>query len=530
MRFLPNTKVGTKLFLVFFCIIAVFTAGFGIVFLSLQTINSATDSIYHEGLIGVERLVEADRDAYQSSIAVAKSFILITRQDREGVNRYIADIQENMEQVDTRFSDFEQIYIDSGKRSLPEFETFRSNYERWSVLSGELIEHIANFDIDATAALYYGEYSTVFETMRGAMDALTGVMLEETQKEFDQSIIAYEGIVSTLLIVLAIILGVSVLFALLLASSIKRAVDQVESFAAQLGSGDMTVLIDQKLVAQKDEFGSLARSLDDMKNKVSDVIRNVSIVAQYVKSGSNELSSTAQQLSQGASEQASLAEEVSASMEQMTSNIQQSSDNAGETGKIAEKAARDAEDSGVAVKDAVQMMQNIATKISVIEEIARQTNLLALNAAIEAARAGEHGKGFAVVASEVRKLAEHSQSSAGEIGTLSDTTVNAALNVGKLLESLVPDIKKTADLVQEISATSAEQRIGVEQSSSAIVQLDTVIQQNAGVSEELASTAEELSSQADQLDRILAFFTVSNHALLTDGEGELGVIDEGDTD
>uniref|UniRef100_UPI00048B0666 methyl-accepting chemotaxis protein n=1 Tax=Desulfomicrobium escambiense TaxID=29503 RepID=UPI00048B0666 len=199
-------------------------------------------------------------------------------------------------------------------------------------------------------------------------------------------------------------------------------------------------------------------------------------------------------------------EEVSSSMEEMSSNIRQNADNATQTEKIALKAAQDAQAGGQAVVQAVGAMKNIAEKISIVEEIARQTNLLALNAAIEAARAGEHGKGFAVVAAEVRKLAERSGTAAAEISELSSSTVSVADQAGQMLTKLVPDIQRTAELVQEISAASNEQNAGAEQINKALQQLDQVIQQNASASEEMASTSEELSSQAEQLQSTISFF------------------------
>ena len=225
-----------------------------------------------------------------------------------------------------------------------------------------------------------------------------------------------------------------------------------------------------------------------------------------VASGSEQMSATAQQLSQGASEQASSAEETTSSMEQMTSSIQQNADNARQTDKIASKAADDARSGGEAVRNTVHAMKEVAEKISIIEEIARKTDLLALNAAVEAARAGEHGKGFAVVASEVRKLAERSQTAAAEISRLTSGGVQTAENAGELLARLVPDIQKTAELVREIAAASAEQGTGAAQVNRAIQQLDQVIQQNASASEEMASTAQELSSQAGILQGAIAYF------------------------
>ncbi len=239
--------------------------------------------------------------------------------------------------------------------------------------------------------------------------------------------------------------------------------------------------------------------------KVVDEVRKSS---ENVASGSRQLNLSAQYVSQGTTEQAASAEEASASTEQMLANITQNADNAFETEKIALKSAENAQKSGKAVSKTVIAMKNIAEKISIIQEIARQTDLLALNAAIEAARAGEYGRGFAVVASEVRKLAERSQGAASEISKLSSSSVSIAENAGEMLTNLVPDIQKTAELVQEISAACNEQNTGTGQINQAIQQLDQVIQQNTSASEEMAATSEKLSSQAKRLQETIEFFWV----------------------
>jgi len=275
------------------------------------------------------------------------------------------------------------------------------------------------------------------------------------------------------------------------------------TIADQIANGDLTVT--PKPLSGKDTLGL---SLESMVERLRGVVADALSAANNVSSGSQELSASSEQLSQGATEQASSAEEASASMEEMAANIKQNADNAAQTEKIARQSAKDAEASGEAVGRAVGAMRTIAEKISIVQEIARQTDLLALNAAVEAARAGEHGKGFAVVASEVRKLAERSQAAAAEISTLSGQTVSVATEAGEMLNRLVPDIRKTAELVSEISAACREQDIGASQINEAIQQLDKVTQQNAGASEEMSGTSEELAAQAEELQTSIAFFRV----------------------
>jgi methyl-accepting chemotaxis protein len=333
------------------------------------------------------------------------------------------------------------------------------------------------------------------------MDGTTRIATEAVEALGSASNIMIIGLI------FATIIGLLVAF--FITRAITRPIIMGVKFAETVADGDLSQRLD---IVQKDEIGQLANALNNMVDKVKEVVGNVQSAADNVASGSQELSASSEEMSQGSTEQAAAAEEASSSMEEMAANIRQNADNAMQTEKIASKSAEDAKKGGESVAQTLAAMKEIASKISIIEEIARQTNLLALNAAIEAARAGEHGKGFAVVAAEVRKLAERSQHAAAEISELSGSSVEIAEQAGKMLSEMVPDIQRTAELVQEISAASKEQDTGAEQVNQAIMQLDQVIQQNASASEEMAATAEELSSQAEQLQDTIAFFKVDTKA------------------
>jgi methyl-accepting chemotaxis protein len=361
-----------------------------------------------------------------------------------------------------------------------------------NMLSGAAVE--GKLATRADASKHQGEYGKVIEGVNNLLDAVIGP-LNKVAEDIDRiskgdipDVItkSYNGDFNTIVGNL---------------NKLIVAMNEITAAAEEIANGNLTVKLQER--SEKD---TLMQALTAMVVKLTHTVSEIRSIAGEVAAASQSISTASVQVSKGASSQAAAAEEASSSMEQMSSNIKQNADNAQQTDKIANKSAHDAQESGKSVLEAVGAMKEIADKNSIIEEIARQTNLLALNAAIEAARAGEHGKGFAVVAAEVRKLAERSQKAAGEINDLSANTLKVSEKSGEMLDKLVPDIQRTAELVQEISAASKEQDTGAEQINKALQQLEQVIQQNASASEEMASTTEELTGQADQLVSALSFF------------------------
>ncbi|KPH66302.1 methyl-accepting chemotaxis protein [Novosphingobium aerophilum] len=535
-----RATIKMKLGVTFAIILILLAVVVGVSLTRLSTLNTAISDLISGPAARLDR-------AQQVQVV----FGTLARNERNMTMTNDPELVKEFDDKATRsMSEFERLLDEGDANALPEtkqtWREMRSSFENFKPLDTRIRTLARANQNEEAAALALGSARDVLDRVTKQTDDLVARAREDMQQVDRQTDALYSSARATLLTVAIVaILGAlvgAVWISLIVSRGLARVgtainavaigdldndvevtsndeirdlVDTVNKMTANLrvsagladkiADGDLTV--SHKPLSEQDKLGhALVRMIERLRGVVGDS----TVAANNVASGSQELSSTSEQVSQGATEQAAAAEQASASMEEMSANIKQNAENAAQTEKIARQSAQDAEASGIAVDRAVGAMRTIAEKIGIVQEIARQTDLLALNAAVEAARAGEHGRGFAVVASEVRKLAERSQGAAAEISAVSANTVDAATEAGEMLSRLVPDIRRTAELISEISAACREQDIGAGQINQAIQQLDQVTQQNAGASEQISSTSEELAAQAEELQASIAYFRVDN--------------------
>jgi len=413
-------------------------------------------------------------------------------------------IEENLAQVKERFNEFRSIYLNAGGSEQETFGTFDKYYQKIKDHTENILSLLRQGEIGQVKTMYFTQYIPDFDVMRNAMDQLTDVISMESQEEFDNSIHQANNINIGSFIFFTVILVLLISSGWFLTTSIMDLLG-VEPFeaaliATNLAKGNI------RFELRKKKSKGLYENMKYMMKNLSRIIIETLTTSNHIAKAATEFSIGSQQISDWANQQAASAEEIATSMEQMTASIEQNALNAKETASISIKAAEDISIVNNSVKQTIGSMKDVIKRIKIIEEIVRQTNILALNAAVEAARAGENGKGFAIIATEIRKLAERSKGAAEEIGKLSQTSIKVADNSDQLLNVVVPEIRKTAELVGNIMSSSNEQSESSRQISHAIQQLNEIVQHNAAASEEMASSSQELNAQAEGLKESMSFF------------------------
>ncbi|HET9551988.1 MAG TPA: methyl-accepting chemotaxis protein [Anaeromyxobacteraceae bacterium] len=510
MSWLNNLKVRTRLLAVFLFMSAI-TAVVGVTGIeNMATMSGLAGDMYEREVLGLSYVKEADIEV--SALVRAEKNLLMASTEAQRT-MFMQRHEAHEKGVLTAFEKATPlIRSQAGKEALARA---RKAWDEYLPLSRR-IQELARADglqmARPAVELSMGTAHTALEAVDAAIRDVVKLKEDHAKEFYEESVALYHQsrFYMVLLIVGSVVAGI--VLGVFITTGLTRQLGgepgYIAEVARRISEGDLTVKMESGLAVDTGVFAAMKAMIAKLTNVISEVRGG----ADALSSAAGQVSVTSQSLSQGTGEQAASVEETTSSLEEMNASIGQNAENSRQTGQMAKAAAASAADGGKAMVDTVTAMKDIAEKVSIIEEIAYQTNLLALNAAIEAARAGDHGRGFAVVATEVRKLAERAQHSAKEIGERASSSVAVAERSGRLIEELVPTIRKTSDLVQEVAAASEEQSVGVSQVSKAMATVDQVTQRNAAAAEELSSTAEEMSSQAEALQQLVAFFSLAEVA------------------